>query len=219
MWGHATIEEKKIIQELEKKIDFTGSPIESLIELSILYIEPCHNYEKAIELIKSILVRDPENEMAKILMAFCCIHFLMLDADLEYGEKLLNEVISNGNENKGAAYKLLAEVLKDLDKVTFEEEINYLELSVKYEPNWSSNHEVLSTIYEKVGNFQKALEHMRIAISNISGENNDWSLAQYYYESIMTGRVSVRKYLEIDLKKMIEKSHKKKWSIFKRKKK
>lgn len=221
MWGHATLEEKKLIQELEKKIDVNKSPIEKLIELSILYIEPCHNGEKSVEIIKSILKRDQNNEEAKILMAYSCINYLMSKDDLENGEKILNEVISHGDKKKGAAYKLLAEVLQDLGKLKLEEEINYLELSVEFEPNWVSNHYVLSHAYEKIGNLKKAIDHMNIAIQNVVEKEDDWSLAQYYYESFMTGRISDKKYLlEPDLKKMIEKFNKKreKWSFIRRKK-
>jgi hypothetical protein len=105
LWGHATLEEKRVIKELEEKIDVNKSPIGKLIELSLLYIEPCHNYEKAIELTKLILIRETENEMAKILMAFCCIHYLMSKDDLEYAEKILNEVITTCPFGKRAEAK------------------------------------------------------------------------------------------------------------------
>jgi len=220
MWGHANLEEKRVIQELEEEINVNKSPIGKLIELSLLYIEPCHNYEMAIELIKSILRRDRDNENAKILMAFCCIHYLMSKSDLEYAEKILNEVITTGKKNKGEAYMLLAEVLQDLGKLKLKEEINLLELSVKFEPEWVSNHYLLSYAYEKMENLEKAIEHMNIAIKNLVDEKSNWSIAQYYYESFMTGRVSVRNYLEMDLKEMIKKLNKKKkkWSFIKRKK-
>jgi tetratricopeptide (TPR) repeat protein len=128
--------------------------------------------------------------------------------------------ITTGKKNKGEAYMLLAEVLQDLGKLKLKEEINLLELSVKFEPEWVSNHYLLSHAYEKMENLEKAIEHMNIAIKNLVDETSNWSISQYYYESFMTGRVSVRNYLEMDLKEMIKKLNKKKkkWSLINRKK-
>jgi tetratricopeptide (TPR) repeat protein len=212
MSGHETPEEKKYIKELERRINPENSSLEELLELSILYIEPSHREDEAITLLKTVLKRDPENEKAKILYSYCCLHYLMDKDSLIYAEKLLNEVIDGNGNNKGAAYNLLPGVLLDIGRVSKKEKINYFALSVKCEPKWVNNHFSLAFTYRQAGRLEEAIEELKIALENLVSPDPSWSLADEYYESFITGRNGgdslIKSYLEKS-KSELEKKEKK----------
>lgn len=188
MSGHETPEEKKYIEDLEKKIDLDNSSIEAILELSILYIDPSHREDEAIMLLKTVLKRDPKNEKAKILLAHCCIHYLMDKNSLLYAETLLNEIISGSGNYIGAAYNLLPSVLGELYKIPISQKINYFELSVKNEYSWVSNHYNLAFSYKQAGRFEEAISEIKTAIRNVVPPDPKWSMAETYYEGLITGR-------------------------------
>lgn len=216
MSGHETPEEKKYIEDLEKKIDLDKSSIEAILELSILYIDPSHREDEAITLLKTVLKRDPKNEKAKILLAHCCIHYLMDRNSLLYAEKLLNEVISGNGNYIGAAYNLLPSVLGDLYKIPISEKINYFELSVKYEYSWVSNHYNLAFSYKQAGKFEEAISEIKKAIEHVVPPDLKWSLAETYYEGLITGLGEDDTFLRSELNNIEREFEKKKRRDIKR---
>lgn len=202
MSGHETPDEKKYIEELEGKVNLKRSPIKELLELSILYIEPSHREDEAISLLKAVLKRDPTNEMAKVLLSYCYIHYLMDKDSLIYAEMLLKEVIESKINNIGDAYNLLPCVLDELGKISLNEKIDYFELSVKFNPNWVNNHYNLAFTYRQAGRLVEAIKELQIAIKNLVSPEPSWSLADEYYESFITGRNGGDSLLKSDLEKI-----------------
>lgn len=57
MRGHATSQELEFIQQLEAKLDIAFSPVEELIKLAQLYIEPLHEEDRTINILHAVLAR------------------------------------------------------------------------------------------------------------------------------------------------------------------
>ena len=121
----------------------------------------------------------------------------MTKEDRLYGKKLLDSIIEKHPEYNGQAYLLLAGLLSSLDmfahskedKFPVEEEIKLLEVSVKAEPNWVTNHSRLADAYKRIGKFSEALEHYKKALGNFIEIDPTWSLTRYHFEEEITGRI------------------------------
>lgn len=188
MTGHATSKEIQELNKLKDNLDVEKSPIEDLLKVGQIYIEPFHEEEKAIELFEIILKRDPANFWAKYWLADCCIRYLMEKPNLQRAVDLLESCLSDSTARKGAAYQLLAEARSDLGNISKQEEIQLLEGSVKLESAWTSNRMYLASLYESVGRIEDAIEQVEQALNNTIDVNPDWNIIEYNFETNVTGR-------------------------------
>ncbi len=195
--GHATPEEIKEVEELERGIDLERSSIEDLLKLGQLYIEPCHEEDRAIEVFEAILRRDPTNIWAKYWLAYCCVTYLMDEDSLKRAKDLLESCLSDpSGKNNAAVYLLLVRVFDELHyidkkyKVSDEEKLNLLEESVRLEPTWVSNRMNLAWLYKKLGRIDDAIHQIEKALENFISPESGWSTIQYYFEDVVTWRVS-----------------------------
>ncbi len=195
--GHATPEEIREVEELERVIDFESSSIEDLLKLGQLYIEPCHEEEKAIEVFEAILKRDPGNVWAKYWIAYCCVNYLMDEDSLKRAKDLLDSCLSDVfGKGNAAVYLLLVRVIDELHyidkkyRISEKEKLNLLEESVRLEPNWVSNRMNLAWLYKKLGRIDDAIYQIEKALENFISPESGWSTIQYYFEDAVTWRVS-----------------------------
>jgi thioredoxin-like negative regulator of GroEL len=201
-WGHADGQEREVVADLLRRIVPEESPTQDILDLALLLIEPCHREHQAIPLIEAVLKRAPSNGRAKILLAHCCIGYLVERPALKRAKALLASVIDTDPEYRGAAYMLLAEALYDMGKLPIGKEIRMLESSVACEPEWVYNRYRLAGAYKRVGRFSDAVDQMQRAVANIKDADPQWTLSDYYFESIITGRVE-RDFIESELQRML----------------
>jgi thioredoxin-like negative regulator of GroEL len=204
MTGHATSEELKVVQQLEAAIDLTNSPIEDLLQLGQLYIEPCHREADAISLFDAVLQRDPAETRAKFWLAYCYLHYLMDPDAIRRAAVLLESIIQTDPHHAGAAYMLLAEVLEEESHLTVDRKIQLLEASVSLEPDWVYNRENLAQAYHEAGRFSDALEQIHKALANVTTTDPQWSITTRNFEESITGRIGYRviERLTADLEKI-----------------
>lgn len=190
MSGHESPQERDLINELEKKcLDKKKASIEDLMKLGQLYIEPAHEEDKAIEIFKEVLYRDPNNAWAKYWLSYCYVHYSMEKKDLMEAKKLLESELEKESEALGAIYALYAEVLQDLEEIALPELIPFLEKSVELEPDWVQNRLYLAFAYEAAGKTREAITEIEQALKNILTRTEKWTIQQYYFEIMVTGRI------------------------------
>jgi tetratricopeptide (TPR) repeat protein len=204
MNGHATDEDMKIVRQLESKLDLGSSPLDDLLELGQLYIEPCHREGEAMRIFEAVLARDPNNADAKFWLAYCCLHYLMDPAALRRAAILLESLIQTSPKLAGAAYMLLAEVLDEEGNLTVDRKIELLEKSVALEPGWVHNRESLAWAYMEAGRFADALEQINRALTNVVTPTPDWKITIRNFEESITGRTGhlILERLSRDLEKI-----------------
>jgi tetratricopeptide (TPR) repeat protein len=192
MGDHADSDQASAVYALEATIDPERSPVEDLVRLGLLYIEPCHREDDAIILLEAALKRVPGHACAKIWLAYCCIHHLLDEAALARARRLMESVLEAGSDERGAAYLLLAEAGRDLGDLPLTEEVALLEASVQQEPGWVSNRESLAWVYAQTGRRADALAQLRAALRNIRPLREGAGVAEEMYEQSITGRASHR---------------------------
>lgn len=201
MSGHATNEELKVVERLEAVADPEKSPLEDLLELGQVYIEPCHREEEAIALFEAVLLRDPNNPCAKFWMAHCYRHYRMDPDSLQGATVLLRSVSNTDTKYAAAADMLLADLLDEEDDPSPAEKIPLLEASARKQPEWVHNHESLAWAYLEAGRPREALEHIRRALANVIELDPHWSITTRHFEESITGRTGyqIRERLAADL--------------------
>jgi tetratricopeptide (TPR) repeat protein len=198
----------KLVERIEAVVDLEESPIEDLLELGQLYIEPCHREAEAISLFEAVLRRDHNNACAKFWLAYCCLHYLMDQDALRRAITLLESVTEGGDtQYTGAAYMLLAEVREEEGSLSTDKKIQLLEASVSYEPNWVYNRQSLAWAYMEAGRHSDAIEQINHALANVRTPEPEWSVTKRNFEESITGRIGhrVTERLASDLEKVQEK--------------
>jgi tetratricopeptide (TPR) repeat protein len=188
--GHATPEEQEEINRQEAYLKEEDAPVEHLVELGVLYIEPYHRVADAIAVFERVLERVPRNIDARFWLAYCCVHYLMDDAALRKAVGLLEAIIQHEPAGSGHAYLLLAEALEDQGRLSADDKIRLLEASVKCEPEWVYNRQSLAWVYRDTGRFEEALIQIEKALDNIREPDSSWSPAVRRFEQMVTGRNS-----------------------------
>ncbi|MCI0337070.1 MAG: hypothetical protein L0226_05810 [Acidobacteria bacterium] len=204
MSGHASKDEMKIVEQLESAIDLKTSPIDDLLELGQLYIEPCHREAEAILIFETILMRNPHNNAAKFWLAYCCLHYLMDPKALQRAVSLLETNINANDDYAGASYAMLAEIFEEQNSSSHEKKIQMLEASVIKEPSWVYNRQSLAWAYIEVGRFADAFEQIQIALTNVQEPDPGWNITKRNFEESITGRTGYRaiERLQSDLEKI-----------------
>jgi tetratricopeptide (TPR) repeat protein len=208
MSGHESPEELELIARLENNVNYDTSPIETLMDLGLMYMEPCHREDEAIRLFEIALERDPRSSQTKFWLAYCLIHYRMDPAALKRAKELVEEIIAADPECAGGGYYLLSEIMQDLGNLNVENNIQVLELSVRHKPHWVHNHVSLASAYWNVRRTAEAIAEMRAAIDNLQLPEPGWGITKKMWESLITGRIAPRKSLELDLNRMLQESGK-----------
>lgn len=202
MTGHANSYQKEQLKELEKRLDPINSPIDELLYLGWLYLEPFHQEDKAISIFEKILNRDPLNIWASYWLAYCYEYYLMDKTSLLKAMNLLQSSIKLNPRQAGPLYILLQSVLSHLNMGSSEDRIYLLIQSIKLEPTWVVNRWLLANEYLKEEKFSKAIQELRTAKSLLINPDPNWDDYKRYFEAIVTGRTG--KYISEDIDVKIE---------------
>ena len=204
MSGHESKEEAELIGRLEANLDLNQSPIEDLLELGQLYIEPAHREDEAIRLFEAVLRRDPDNAAARFWLANIYLRYLMDQEALKRAVELLGPVLEDGSSYTGAAFMLLAEILEEPGDLPLERKIQLLEASAELEPEWVYNRQSLAWAYSEAGRFAEALAQLQRARANVIPPDPNWTLTRRNFEESVTGRAGHRvvERLDADIEKV-----------------
>lgn len=204
MTGHASAEELELVRRLESTVDPVAGPVDDLLELAQLYIEPCHREADAIRLLEAALRRDPDDARARFWLAYCCLHYLMDPDALRRAAALLGPVIEKDPQRAGAALMLLAEILEEQGALPLDRRIALLEASVRSEPEWVHNRQSLAWAYKEAGRLSDALAQIRAALTNIASPDPAWTVTRRNFEESITGRTGhgIRERLMSDVKEI-----------------
>lgn len=183
MHGQLSEEQLSFIRKLEARIDSDSSPTEDVLRLARLYIEPLHQEDKAAELLREILQREPNNNWARYWLAHCCVYYFMDPDSLGLARQLLEACIRNDPTKSAAMHSLLASVLRDLGEPITQQYLRLLEESARLEPKWVLNRICLAQAYETLGRFKEATQQLELAADNLV----EWQLLQRNLESTVQG--------------------------------
>jgi len=190
MRGHATEEEEASVRDLESRINLETSPLSELLELGLMYQEPCHEEDRAILCLEAILARDPKCSLARIWLAYILLHYRMDDASLRRARQLLQPVVATASRYRAAALKLTVDIGDDLGDLPPAEAIDLLYASVVAAPDWVLNREILASHLARTGNTAAAIEQLSAALANIKPADPDWAFQRQQYEIFITGRIA-----------------------------
>lgn len=217
MFGHASSSEIEMVKQMERSLDLARSPIDELLRLGQLYIEPLHQEHQAIKVLEAAIRREPCNTWVTYWLSYCCVYYLMDDSALEKARDLLKSCILTCPKPSAAIYSLLAEVLDDLEgpwrqdvkseqarrtPTPLVERIHLLEESVRLEPSWVNNRISLAWAYERAGRIGDAIHELEQAKKNIVHPDANWDYTRRNFEELVTGRIAHNVKERIDEKLM-----------------
>jgi tetratricopeptide (TPR) repeat protein len=186
--GHASDEELDRVSRLEATLDPATSPVDDLLELGLLYLEPLHREDDAIAILEAILGQEPDYAPAKLWLAHTLLHHVMDDAALARSRELLESMLESGGDLSAAARMLLAEVLEEQGATRLQDRIALLEESVAQEPRWVYNRQSLAWAYDEAGRQRDAFDQIDDAVRNATGVHPEASVALRAFEESITGR-------------------------------
>lgn len=213
MAGHANQDELNMIQALDAKTDLLLSSVDDIVRLGQLYLCPLHDDERAAELFKQVLNREPLHPWAIYWLAYISLWDLMDRESLLTTKAMLESwlssdaVINFGPEARAAILQRLAQVRDspELGDLKDSERITLLEESVSLAPNWVINRWYLARAYITVGKVMDAVNQLEKASDNIIAESSNLSLVDKIFESDVTGRVGP--YLPKEIERMLKELH------------
>jgi tetratricopeptide (TPR) repeat protein len=188
MSGHATPDQLADIEARIAAVNPATSPAAELIDLALLLLEPAHREDVAINLLETLLGREPENGEARIWLAYALLHFRLDEAALRRAADLLTPLL-NHPTHAAAAHLLLAEV-RDEQVGDLDERIALLERSVALAPDWVSNRQDLAWAYSEAGRQEDATAQLNQAIGAVRAADPSWSIQQREFEESITGRAA-----------------------------
>jgi tetratricopeptide (TPR) repeat protein len=188
MTGHATWQQIRDIEAREAAVVPESSPVDAVLELALLLLEPAHRDDEAIELLEKVLARDPTYSPARLWLAYALLHTRMDTVALERAREVLTPLIDTP-ETAGAARLLLAEVGEE-QGMTVDERISLLEASVAAEPEWISNRQDLAWAYSEAGRHQEAATQLEAALHSVIAANPSWGIARQAFEESITARTA-----------------------------
>lgn len=186
MTGHETPEQRREIDERAAAVDPRTSPVEELVDLALLYLEPAHREDEAIDLLEAAVDRDPLHQAARIWLAHTLLHVRMDAVAVERAREVLTPLLTVPTA-AGAANLLLAEIREE-QGADLDERIALLESSVAREPDWVSNRHDLAWAYSDAGRHADAAEQLERALRSVVPVDPAWDAARRSYEESITGR-------------------------------
>lgn len=190
MRGHSTPAEERRIEDLERRIDLTTSPIADLLTLGLLYMEPAHEEESSKRCFEAILAREPDFAHARIWLAYVLEHHDMDRDSLRRALDILQPLRAPGSPERAAGLFLSALIGREAEDLSLSQATAWMGQSVAEEPSWVSNRHMLGKFYMDAGRFKEALVHLRAALDNFAPPHPSWDVQTENYECLITWRSS-----------------------------
>lgn len=188
MTGHATSSELQEIQRLEANLDLSLNSVDDLMQLALLYMEPAHREEEAIQLLEAVISRDPLIGEARIWLAYVLLHYKMDSVSLSRAIEVLTPLLEDPTFD-GPASMMVAEVLEE-QGADLGDRIQFLEMSVAKEPSWVNNRQDLAWAYSASGRSEDARRQLELALGSVRRANPAWGVHRRNFEESITGRTA-----------------------------
>lgn len=188
--GHASPGESERIAELDAKLHAGTITSDEQLELALLNLEPGHDGFRAAEMLRGMLAAEPEHDLARLWLAFCCIYELMDPDALREAIRLCDE-LSQARvpvDVQAAALLLKAAALRQL--AGDHDVLALLQESVRLAPEWIANRQWLAKIYEERGDQAAAEEQLQKAVEVSRKRPDTRSYADQLFEMLITARGS-----------------------------
>lgn len=208
MRGHASSELVGVVERLEALSAAGTISLQELVLLGQLYVEPCHEEDKAVAIFEKVLEGQPDHELAGIWLAYCALHHLMDEESLRRAELLILAISSSSSStarSRAAAYQLLASLRGELEELSLPQEIALYEESIALEQSWVYNRYFLAEAFDKAERKEDARSMMSSAIANArKAEARDFGVFDEPFETCITGRTGASmSFLEGRLRKFL----------------
>lgn len=197
--GHATEAELERVENLERLLAEHGLGGDDLLELALMYVEPLHEEDSAIRLLKEVAQGNSDDWVARVWLAHLYLHHRMDKDALRAGQQLLSPLTHQQGGPAAAAFLLLSQIGRDLDELDARGQAALLERSVNQAPDWVLNHYLLADCYRQLGMSDAALRELSVAEANIASDRKLHSKAEREFEGAITGRTAYRIEDQLDI--------------------
>src|SRR6202165_707370 len=168
MTGHATPAEEAEASRLRLRVEEGLASIDEQLELACLLMEPLHQEDQAVNVLRTILRRDPACWIARVWLAYCDLQYFMDDESLRAGSQLLEQMHSDDAQAKAASLMLRAGLGGAGDTISSADAIRLLEESVAAAPWWVNNRWSLAVRLAAAGRLLEADEQFAAAQQNVA---------------------------------------------------
>lgn len=204
MTGHATPQERAIIDQLAATISVNESPLPDLVRLARLYVEPDHREEEAMAFLERVLERDPDYAEAKFWLAYCFRQFMPTRELMARAKSLLLDLTESPTVFAAAAWSSLPSLLADEGDVSPGERIRCYSRSVELQPAWVENHIRLANALLEIGEADNARRHAERALRNrLDAAQRFEAEVDNMFEDRITGRAWPIEEIEEETRKIM----------------
>lgn len=188
MTGHETAEQRREIEQRAATVDVRTSPVDEIVELALLLLEPAHREDDAIDLLEAAVGREPLHPTAGLWLAYALLHVRMDAPSLVRAGEVIAPLLAVP-ASSGGAHLLLAEIGEEQGRGV-DERIGLLEASVAREPDWVANRQDLAWAYSEAGRHDDAAAQLQHALTCVLPVDPAWGVARRSYEESITGRTA-----------------------------
>lgn len=183
--GHATREEQEAVEELERQ-HRRGDPVDVVV-LAQLYVDPLHEEDRALPLLRDAVVSDPTDVRARYWLAHCLIRHDLSDEALAEALMHLRLVKAGSMPWAAAGLVLEAGAYEWLHPEDIQLRVALLERAVALAPGWAAPRSVLAENYLLQGRKTQARRELEAALRNLASPPNPKDLADEYFHVNVTG--------------------------------
>jgi tetratricopeptide (TPR) repeat protein len=187
--GHATEAERRRARHLQTLVSDGECSEHDLLELALLYFEPFHQEEQAIQLLEDCLERGGAGWRTRLWLAYLYLHHRMDAISLRQAQTVLSPLIDQEGEAGAGALQLLSQIGRELGDLDTPGEAAMLQESVKRKADWVLNRYLLAACYRQMGRREDALHQLDAAAENC-GNGGPTSIEPSELEIFITGRVA-----------------------------
>lgn len=182
--GHATTKDKERLLQLEQRLVDNPRDYQAMLEKAILYYEPFHLSDAAVQLFTTLVEHDATNVDALFWFAECLFDHI---GDYEKAENLLRRALAL-NPKRADCHYLLASVV-EFTSASEEVMLLHAQKAVELEPSWIHPRLFLASLLLKKDDLVGAKRHATIAMDTIVHDIPvEEDSIKKHYERLITGR-------------------------------
>jgi len=164
--GHADVEQERVATVLWEKVKRGDATDDEILGLALLSLEPLHDVDAAVSLLEGVTTKSPVEYRPKVWLAFTYVYEVMTPAAFKKTLRLCEEVaITAEPADRAAALLLKATALREFSSPDVE---SLLRESIRLQPDWISNRQLLAQVYCERGDVARAEHELTQALQNAS---------------------------------------------------
>jgi len=185
MSGHATGTELARIGALEAQLDRDPFDVLALTTLGAMMFEPCHEWDRAVRLLRRAIEVCPASVDARFWLAEVLYQHYV---DEEGAAALLREALTLDPDRADCLISLAGVMTSQ--GASPGDYIAYAERAVQLAPDWVQPRAILAKALIDLGRVREAQEQIQLALTLVGSRNHPLDYPEAYYETAVTSRAS-----------------------------